>query len=67
MNVTLSEKPPKELINAADFAAMLGVTKRTLFRLRAKKAIPMPLRISNGIIRWRLKDVRAFLDGERPR
>ena len=67
MNVMPSERPPKELINADDFAEILGVSKRTLFRLRAKKAIPLPLKISNGIVRWRAKDVRAFLDGQRPR
>ena len=62
METTAIEKLPKELITASEFAAILGVTKRTLFRLRAKRAIPLPLKISNGIVRWRTKDVRAYLD-----
>jgi predicted DNA-binding transcriptional regulator AlpA len=62
METATCEKLPKELITASEFAAILGVTKRTLFRLRAKRAIPLPLKISNGILRWRTKDVRAYLD-----
>jgi predicted DNA-binding transcriptional regulator AlpA len=55
------DKLSKELIRADDFAAILDISKRTLSRLRAKKLIPLPVRIG-GSLRWRSRDVRAYLD-----
>jgi predicted DNA-binding transcriptional regulator AlpA len=52
-----------EFLAAADLAALLRVSKRTLFRLWAKGALPAPVEISTNIIRWRAADVRRYLDG----
>jgi predicted DNA-binding transcriptional regulator AlpA len=40
---------------------MLRVSKRTLFRLRAKGVLPAPVEISTNIIRWRGEDVLVYL------
>jgi len=56
-----------ELLTADEFADVLEVSKRTLFRLRAKKIIPEPVSISTNIIRWRARDVRAYLESLMPR
>ena len=52
-----------ELLTAEEFARVLAVSKRTLFRLRSKNLIPTPVVISAKIIRWRTRDVRAYLNG----
>ena len=56
------ESGGRELIDAAEFAGLLGVSKRTLFRLRSRGVIPPPVRITAGTVRWRTRDVRSFLD-----
>jgi predicted DNA-binding transcriptional regulator AlpA len=52
-----------ELLTAEEFARVLAVSKRTLFRLRSKGVIPPPVAISAKIVRWRTSDIRAYLDG----
>lgn len=51
-----------EFVTADEFAAILRVSTRTLFRLRARGALPAPVEISSHIVRWRAADVRAYLD-----
>ena len=52
-----------ELLTAEEFARVLVVSKRTLFRLRSKNLIPSPVVISAKIVRWRASDIQAYLDG----
>jgi predicted DNA-binding transcriptional regulator AlpA len=56
-----------EFITADEFAAILRVSKRTLFRLKAKGVLPPPLQVSTNTIRWEVADVRAYLDELKPR
>ena len=56
-----------ELVTSDGFAELLQVSKRTLFRLRAKGVLPAPVEISTNIIRWRSEDVQAYLNGLQPR
>lgn len=56
------ERKEPELIDAQEFADLLGISKRTLFRLRSRGAIPPPVRITAGTVRWRTRDVRGYLD-----
>lgn len=51
-----------ELISADDVAALLRVSRRTVFRLRQRGALPAPVEIGRSIVRWRLVDVRSYLD-----
>jgi predicted DNA-binding transcriptional regulator AlpA len=55
------------LITADAFAALLQVSKRTLFRLRAKGVLPTPVEISTNTIRWRTADVTDYLKNLRTR
>ena len=50
------------LITAADFATMLKVSVRTLWRLRSAGQIPEPVRLG-GAVRWRLDEVRKWIAG----
>jgi excisionase family DNA binding protein len=53
------------LLTVEDLADVLHVSRRTIFRLRARGALPAPVRLSGSIVRWRQGDVRDFLDGLR--
>ncbi len=54
--------PPAEplLIAAADFARLLDVSTRTLWRLRSSGELPQPVRFG-GTVRWRLEEVRKWI------
>ncbi len=56
----------ERLITAADFAAALKVSTRTLSRLRARGQVPAPVTVG-GILRWRACDVRDYVDRLAPR
>jgi excisionase family DNA binding protein len=58
---TESPYAAEQMINADKLAKMLGVSRRTLWRLlSAGKLIP-PVRIG-GSTRWRTDDVRRWID-----
>ena len=53
----------QELLTGSQFAAILIVSKRTLFRLRARGGdFPPPVELATNTIRWRAADVRAYID-----
>ena len=60
MAIDISETPL--LITAADFAGMLKVSVRTLWRLRSAGQIPEPVRLG-GAVRWRLDEVKNWIAG----
>ena len=49
------------LLTADEVANLLGVASRTLWRLKSKRAIPMPVKFG-GNVRWRAKDLQKWLD-----
>jgi prophage regulatory protein len=49
-------------ITAAEFADLLQVSPRTIWRLRSARQVPPPIRLG-GIVRWRLEEVRAWIAG----
>ncbi len=49
------------LLSADEVAKVLGVASRTLWRLKSKRAIPMPVKFG-GNVRWRSKDLQKWLD-----
>ncbi len=51
-----------ELMTADDFAAVMKVSRRTLYRKLSKGEVPKPVRIGKGTVRWRVRDVRSFLE-----
>ena len=48
------------LIGAVDLARLLGVSTRTLWRLRSAGELPEPVRFG-GTVRWRLEEVRKWI------
>jgi excisionase family DNA binding protein len=48
------------LLTAAQLAAKLNISQRTLWRLRSAGKVPQPLRLG-GIVRWHVDDVEAWL------
>ena len=50
-----------ELITARDFARMLAISERTLYRLKSTGELPMPV-ILGGSVRWRLSVVRDWIN-----
>jgi predicted DNA-binding transcriptional regulator AlpA len=59
MATDISSETPA-LITAVDFAAMLKVSVRTLWRLRSAGQVPEPVRLG-GAVRWRLDEVRNWI------
>ena len=55
MSIDAYETP--SLITAAEFAGMLQVSVRTLWRLRGGGEAPTPVRLG-GAVRWRLDEVK---------
>lgn len=50
------------LVNAGQFAKMLGISPRTLWRLLSAGQLIEPVRIG-GSTRWRIDEVRRWIEG----
>jgi excisionase family DNA binding protein len=62
-----TELPVVLLISPTDAAALLSVSKRTLFRLIAAKKIPQPIRYNRKLVRFRAAELaRLFTPPEAP-
>ena len=46
-------------LSASDLAKRYSVHKITVWKWRAKKRIPDPVRLPSGMVRWRLSDIEA--------
>lgn len=53
--------PLSVLIDAAELARMLSVSKPTIWRLLSAQKIPEPLRLTAQCLRWRRSDVDGWL------
>lgn len=54
-----------DLLSAADLADELGVSVRTIHRLKAAGMLPQPIRFSRKTVRYKRADVRACLEAHR--
>ena len=59
-NASTAPSSEERLIPVDDVAAILAVSRRTVFRWSDVGKMPPPLRIG-GSIRWRLTDVRRWI------
>ena len=57
--------PEPELVPAAAVAVMLSVSARTLWRMHAAGELPAPVKVG-GSTRWRLSEVRAWVEAGCP-
>lgn len=55
-------QPPPLLVTADDIAAALRISRRTVFRLRARGDLPQPVELAPNVVRWRWADVCDYLD-----
>ena len=53
------------LLNIGEVAGLLGVHKRTVWRLCACGTLPPPIRVGPRTLRWRLSDLQAVIEGAR--
>jgi len=60
-----SQTDMKPVLTPAEFAATIGVHVRTVQRMRAAGQGPKPIRV-RGAVRYRRRDVEAWLEGKRP-
>jgi predicted DNA-binding transcriptional regulator AlpA len=50
-----------QLLNAKEIAAMLHVSERHLWRLKAAGKVPKPVKVGE-CVRWLLRDIEAWLE-----
>jgi predicted DNA-binding transcriptional regulator AlpA len=53
---------PTVLIDAAEFARMLSVSKPTIWRMRDDGKLPSAITLTSQCIRWRREDVLSWID-----
>ena len=57
-------KLPK-LLRTCDAAKMLAVSPGTLLKMGADGTLPKPLRMGRNLVRWRVRDLVAFIRRDR--
>ncbi len=55
----------KLLITAEELAALLGISKRTVWRLKSEGRLPEPVRLARSV-RWRYNEVVEWIDNGCP-
>lgn len=53
------------LVDANDAAAMLGVSRSKLYKMKSSGQLPLPVRFAGGV-RWRVDELRAWVDSGCP-
>lgn len=56
------EESPPALITSETVAKKLSISVRTLWRLVAAGTFPKPVRYNRKLVRWKTKDVEAYLE-----
>lgn len=63
---TITEKPPvivpthMLLLDAEQVAAVLGIDRATVFRMRSARELPEPLKLGR-LTKWRRADIEAWV------
>lgn len=65
VNQDLEPDTTSLLLTASRLAAILSVSVRTLWRLRAAGKLPKPVHLG-GSLRWRAEEVQAWIDAGCP-
>jgi predicted DNA-binding transcriptional regulator AlpA len=61
------DQPSPLLIAARPLADSLAVSLATLRRMDSSGRLPRPIRLSNGAVRWRADEIRAWVEADCPR
>jgi predicted DNA-binding transcriptional regulator AlpA len=63
MNATKQKEPVESmLINANTLAALLGVSRAKLFRMKAAGQLPKPIRLGGSCVKWRRVEVIDWIE-----
>lgn len=62
---TQNDAPDRLALPAPDTAKLLGISERHLWSLSASGRLPAPIRLGRSV-RWRLDELRAWLDAGCP-
>lgn len=57
---------PSVLIDAAELARTLAVSKPTIWRMLSDQRIPEPIRLTSQCLRWKREVVLAWIDAGCP-
>jgi excisionase family DNA binding protein len=55
----------RDLLTIREVAWRLSISSRSVWRLVATRELPPPVRLGRRVVRWRLADIRAYLDSLR--
>ncbi len=58
--------PERDLLTTRDMAFRLNVSARTVWRWVAQGRLPEPIRYSSRMVRWRARDLEAYVLALRP-
>lgn len=63
-----ADRPPMAplMVPAEDAAALIGVSPATWHRMVAAGKTPAPVKLSAGCVRWRVADLRTWIDAGCP-
>jgi excisionase family DNA binding protein len=53
----------KDLLTPQEVANRLSIAPSTLWRLVARGQFPPPIRFNRRLVRWKTRDLQAYLDG----
>ena len=58
----MNEQKTEKLLTVQAVGAMLSLSKRAVFRMRSAGLIVAPLRVGQGAIRWRQRDIERWIE-----
>jgi len=61
MTNTGTAKHACELLSVSDLSRLLRISKRSIWRLVALGKFPQPVRLGPKMVRWRAREVDAYL------
>lgn len=60
-SATPAQPPEAELLDCAGVAALLSISPKSVRRMAQAGRLPIPLRLTRGIVRWRRRDLDDWL------
>jgi excisionase family DNA binding protein len=57
----------KDLLSPHEVANRLSIASSTLWRMVARGQFPQPIRFSRRLVRWKTRDLQAYLDSLKAR
>lgn len=57
----MEKTPLEQILRPSQVAAILAVSKVTLWRMQRRGELPPPIRISPGAVGWRASTIRGFI------